>query len=195
METRYLSCAETAALLRQALKESFPGVKFKVQSKTYAGGASINVKWKDGPTVGMVKAITGSFEGAYFDGMIDYKGSRYHKLDGQPVHFGANFIFEERSLSKDYAEGIAAYFKNKWGRDDWLAVSGCDTWGYRVHPTATAPWIGDELEAYDADVCGLVPQKSATLSRVEFAGDDGYGMGTVGPDPEHPDGSKGYPSY
>lgn len=40
MEKTYQSCAETAKLLRQALKESFPGVKFSVRSSTYAGGAS-----------------------------------------------------------------------------------------------------------------------------------------------------------
>lgn len=41
MESRkYLSCAETAKLLRQALKESFPGVKFSVRSSVYSGGAN-----------------------------------------------------------------------------------------------------------------------------------------------------------
>lgn len=95
-ERKYLSCAETAKLVRQALKESFPGVKFSVRSDSYSGGASIDVRWEDGPTGKQVDEILGAFEGAYFDGMIDYKGSRYHKLDGQPVHFGANFIHGSR---------------------------------------------------------------------------------------------------
>ena len=49
--TIYLRCAETAKLLlRAALKEAFPEVAFSVRSRTYAGGASIDVTWRDGPT-------------------------------------------------------------------------------------------------------------------------------------------------
>ena len=44
-----LSCAEVAKLLRAALKETFPGVTFSIRSRTYAGGASIDVTWRDGP--------------------------------------------------------------------------------------------------------------------------------------------------
>jgi Large polyvalent protein associated domain 29 len=71
-----LSCAETAKLVRKALKTAFPGVKFSVRSSTYSGGASIRVGWTDGPTSKEVEAITGKFSGAGFDGMIDLK---YHK--------------------------------------------------------------------------------------------------------------------
>ena len=45
METKYLSCAETAKLVRTALKKNFPGVKFSVRSSVYSGGASIDVSW------------------------------------------------------------------------------------------------------------------------------------------------------
>ena len=41
--TKYFTCAETAKLIRQSLKEAFPGVKFSVRSSTYSGGASIDV--------------------------------------------------------------------------------------------------------------------------------------------------------
>ena len=47
--TIYLRCAEVAKLLRAALKETFPGVTFSIRSRTYAGGASIDVTWRDGP--------------------------------------------------------------------------------------------------------------------------------------------------
>jgi hypothetical protein len=49
--TQYLSCAETAKLVRAALKESFPGVKFSVKSSTYAGGASIMLPTLTAPTL------------------------------------------------------------------------------------------------------------------------------------------------
>lgn len=97
--TQYISSADTAKLVRQALKESFPGIKFSVRSNSYAGGASIRVMWIDGPNAAQVEAVVGVFQGAYFDGMQDLKGSRYAMIDGQQVHFGADYLFCERSYS------------------------------------------------------------------------------------------------
>lgn len=99
MARKYLTCAETAKLCRQSLKEAFPSIKFSVRSSTYSGGASIRIYWTDGPTSDQVKSVIAPFEGGYFDGLIDYKGSVYAMLDGEQVHFGADFIFEERSNS------------------------------------------------------------------------------------------------
>ena len=73
MVTEYLSCAETAKLVRVALKKEFPGVKFSVKSSTYSGGASISIGWLLGPTTKEVDAVAGGFEGASFDGMNDLK--------------------------------------------------------------------------------------------------------------------------
>jgi hypothetical protein len=75
MKSTYLSCAETAKLVRAALKKGFPGVKFSVRSDTYSMGASIRVNWTDGPCTAAVRAITGQFSGSGFDGMIDMKHS------------------------------------------------------------------------------------------------------------------------
>jgi hypothetical protein len=82
--TRYLSCAETAKLIRAQLKAKFPGIKFSVKSSVYAGGASIDVAWVDGPTGKMVDAIVKPFEGRGFDGMIDlaYSKTAYLMPDG-----------------------------------------------------------------------------------------------------------------
>lgn len=74
-ETKYLSCAETAKLIRTALKSAFPGIKFSVKSKTYSMGASISIHWTDGPCGIAVDAIAGQFSGASFDGSIDLKTS------------------------------------------------------------------------------------------------------------------------
>lgn len=78
--TRYLSCAETAKLVRQALKKAFPGVKFSVRSNTYAGGASIYVTWTDGPSEADVRPVTDDYHGKGFDGGIDMAYSRTHYL-------------------------------------------------------------------------------------------------------------------
>jgi len=41
----YSSAADTAKLVRAALKRSLPATRFSVRSKTYSAGASIDVSW------------------------------------------------------------------------------------------------------------------------------------------------------
>lgn len=77
---RYLSCAETAKLLRAALKRAFPGIKFGVRSSTYSMGASIYVSYTDGPSDERVKDLCNTFCGKNFDGMIDMAVSNTHWL-------------------------------------------------------------------------------------------------------------------
>lgn len=173
----YLSCAETAKLIRAALKESFPGVKFSVRSSVYSGGASININYVDGPTYEQVKAVAGMFEGSYFDGMTDYKGSNYGALDGKEVRFGADFVFVNRSFS---VAVLAAAVEN-----------ACKYYGYAV-PAIEDSYFGariaDRMD-YDnerrimakvAEVSLVATNESKTLARVGFLGDDGYGYGAVG---------------
>ena len=87
METKYLSCAETAKFVRTALKKSFPGVKFSVRSSVYSGGASIDVSWVLGPTTKEVDAVAGQYESADFDGSIDMETRYDHWLlpDGSAI--------------------------------------------------------------------------------------------------------------
>lgn len=147
-QRRSLSCAETAKLIRKALKGKFPGQKFYVRSKTYSGGASITIKWIDGPTKDEVNPVVQLFSGADFDGMIDLKvyndswllpdgsvevasssgtegsGGFIPKIenpkphpDAELVYFGANYIFTERSFSKEFLEKVAEEFSSKTGWD------------------------------------------------------------------------------
>ena len=100
----YLSCAETAKIVRGALKSAFPGVTFFVRSHTYSGGASVNVRWVDGPNREAVESVVKYYEGASFDGMRDLK--EYHDTvlvgPGGPrvVRFGADFVFCDRDVSR-----------------------------------------------------------------------------------------------
>lgn len=119
---RYLSCAETAKLVRKALKEAFPEIKFSVRSDTYSGGASIRVRWTGGPITSQVEAIAKVFEGADFDGMTDYKSHNSHALDGEPVSFGADFIFCNRD-SDNVAEDKAAEIFAKTPVDSWPSLA------------------------------------------------------------------------
>jgi len=101
MATKYINVADTAKLVRAALREAFPGTKFSVRSKSYSGGASINVDWIDGPNASQVDAITFPFRGASFDPMQDLKTSTSAVLDGEAVHFAADFIFCCRNYSDE----------------------------------------------------------------------------------------------
>jgi hypothetical protein len=113
-QRRYVSVADTAKLLRAALKAQWPLVKFSVKSKSYSGGASIDIGWTDGPLGRDVDEVAHLYRGATFDGMTDMKSHHDTLLagpDGLPelVHFGADFIFCERRLSDDYSGILAAW--------------------------------------------------------------------------------------
>jgi len=127
-KTRYLTVTETAKLVRQALAKHFPDTKFSVRSKSYSGGASIDIFWTDGERTKPVDAIVKGFEGRSFDGMNDlascqdswllpdgtadlayrpdsYGGSIPGYVSDAPhpqaemVHFGANYVFCNRHVS------------------------------------------------------------------------------------------------
>jgi len=184
--SNYVSCADTAKLIRKALKESFPGVKFSVRSKTYSGGASINIGYEDGPTNDMVKSVISPFEGAYFDGMIDYKGSCYASLDGEVVSFGADSIFVERSASdslvNEAIDAVVADMPNNFKNDGVSFRPKLEAYrkgllynmqvcGGLYFENSVQAMIGNKVsEIY----YGGQAAKSETLDRVKFLGSDGY---------------------
>lgn len=138
MTKRYLTCAETAKLVRAALKSAHPGIKFSVRSDSYAGGASMRVRWTDGPTVDVVEQTARLYEGASFDGMIDLKS--YHDSllaapDGslEAVHFGADFIFTDRDVSDAFVTSLLPRVQQS-GRDDHAGQ--CDNCGNWMQPGA-----------------------------------------------------------
>lgn len=63
--------------VRAALAKAFPGQKFSVKSKSYAGGASIDVNYEGGPRKADVEAVVAPYCGGDFDGMIDMKYCKY----------------------------------------------------------------------------------------------------------------------
>ena len=127
---RYISVVETARMLRAALKEAFPGVKFSVRSSSYSMGASINISYTDGPSAEQVKAITGNFEGSYFDGMTDYKGLNYSSINGEEVRFGADFIFVNRIFTAPVLTSVVVEVCNLYGFDNEVTIdSGSANYG------------------------------------------------------------------
>ena len=80
MEKEYISCADTAKLIRVALKKAFPGIKFSVVSDVYSGGASIDIGWVLGPTTSEVDKVGKQYSSADFDGSIDMEVYSSHWL-------------------------------------------------------------------------------------------------------------------
>ena len=130
--SKYFSCAETAKLVRQSLKEAFPGVKVSVRSSTYSGGASIDVSWTDGPNAVQVESITKGYKAAYFDGSIDYQGSIHHMMDGEPVRFGADYITSTRHYSDIAVErAIASVSRRYAGNFSKAGITGLTVQQFR----------------------------------------------------------------
>ena len=155
--TDYLSCADTAKIIRAALKKNWPHVKFSVRSKTYSMGASIDVSWTDGPAVPLVDKVVRPYAGATFDGMQDLK--EYHSAvlhadgtasepDGAPlphgariVHFGADFVFTQRRLSPELAARAVASAKRKFAGTDDLRVEVSGGGAYFAGRSFDDRWI------------------------------------------------------
>ena len=188
---KYINVVDTAKLIRAALKESFPAVKFSVTSKSYAGGASINIGYFDGPTSEQVEKVVGVFEGSYFDGMQDYKGQNYANLDGEEVKFGADFVFVNRKISGPVMTGIVADTMNFYQLDNEVTIYVSD-----YSQAASISKVADNdnslqrgFNAYGitkliyqkvGETSFCETQQSKTLTRVFSMGDDGYGYGCVG---------------
>lgn len=188
---KYLTCAETAKLVRAALKEAFPGVKFSVRSSVYAGGASINIEYTDGPSASQVEGIAQAFQGAYFDGMTDYKGCNYNTLDGEQVRFGADFIFVKRNFTAPTLTGIVVQVCNYYGFDNEILIDAGGQY-FGAYVKEVGPNADSEARGFTKyDIERLIREaaskysmddaaESKTLARVAFLGDDGYGYNSVG---------------
>jgi hypothetical protein len=121
-KTRFTT-TETARLIRKALKQAFPGVKFSVRSSSYAGGSSISVRWMDGPTVDDVNGTVNRYQGADFDGMTDMKTYRDSTLvaneDGsiEEVSYSVDFVSCSRSHSAERTAAAEQEIREFLGRD------------------------------------------------------------------------------
>lgn len=168
----HLSCAETAKLVRKALKLAFPGQKFSVRSESYSMGASIHVTWTDGPTTQQVDRVIGVYAGADFDGMIDLKTHNDHWLepDGSStlayaqgttgsfveqicdpptsqsrlVSFGADFVQCQRSLSPEIEAKIQAEIAEFIGEP--FPVEGQHSKRLPIHPFKMEAGEGDNYK-------------------------------------------------
>lgn len=186
MAKKYLTCAETAKLVRGALKEAFPGQKFSVKSSTYSGGASISVGWIDGPNDAQVSAVVNVFKGSYFDGSIDYKGSVYHMIDGVQVSMGADFIFTNREHSDAAVLAAIGRVSRRYaGNFKQAGIEAPSVEDFRKGRLWNVPFLSGGMSDQgnlQAEISGALYRHtfrarvgaSKTAGRVMVIGDDGY---------------------
>lgn len=193
---KYFSTRDTAKIIRKALKESFPDVKFSVRSSVYSGGSSIDVSWTDGPCMALVESITDLFNGSYFDGMTDYKGSKTHIFNGERIHWGPDFVFCRREVSDRIIEkainSVYARYKNNFDIDG-IEKPSVEKYRkgdyYRTNffsndngVSPTSPWTLQNLIGNNANKRSsfVVPEQSDIVDSIYFVGDDGYGYNARG---------------
>jgi len=91
METIYYSATETNKLLRKALKDNFPDIKFSVRK---SDSSCTRISFSASHATGeQVNKIAQNFRGADFDGMTDCENSVYHTINGQKIQYGTRYIF------------------------------------------------------------------------------------------------------
>jgi conjugative element/phage-associated large polyvalent protein len=170
MTRKYIDTKDTAKLIRLALAESFPGVKFSVRIDRYSMGSSIDISWTDGPTTKAVDAVVHTFKGDYYDCQSDYHGSAYHTLDGEPVHFAGSI-----STSRNHSAAAEAAIKGAWDKlEKWerqRLMERLDVW--------LPAWSRESDDAFCGvlrawDFYGKPASPSATCTRVQPNGDDGH---------------------
>ena len=131
-EGDFLSAADSAAAIRSELRVAFRGVKFFVRSRRYAGGASVDVRWTDGPTAAAVDAVVDRWRGADVDAGDDSVRHRggFIAADGRLVRSGADFVSVERHASAHVLHGVvrAMMYAELFPRCDRPAVR-CGTSG------------------------------------------------------------------
>jgi Large polyvalent protein associated domain 29 len=104
---RFIDVADCAKLVRKALKAAHPGVKFSVRSRRYAGGASVDVEWTDGPSTQEVEQTTSHYQGTHYDAGQDLTLSQTSTIatdhGEEVVRYGAHYMTYRRELSPEFA--------------------------------------------------------------------------------------------
>lgn len=130
--TKYLTCTETAKMVRKILKEAYPMIKFSVRSSTYSMGASIHIEYWGGPTEKEIEDLVGILQGASFDGMTDCKSYHACYIDGELVRSGADFIFINRKFTAAMLKPIADEVCARWQIES-AEIINCASGAYASH--------------------------------------------------------------
>ncbi|MBO0790931.1 MAG: hypothetical protein J2P36_08285 [Ktedonobacteraceae bacterium] len=151
MEARYIPITETAKIIRQVLKEAFPGGNFSVRKDHH----TVRIAYTDGPSIPQVEEKVRFFESATFEqnGADTIRGaSAVKKWKGEMVVFGSDYIAIERNYSMEMYQKVARAY--------------CERYGYQF-PLITeseytgSPTIKDDYRVNDRDYISQAIEKVA----------------------------------
>ena len=108
-----------AKLIRQRLAEKFPGVDFRVKTKRYSMGESVDVYWTDGPALDKVEPLLTPFEDLNMD-----------PSTGEILCGGNSHVFAQRTIRSETQKKIDDGVRAKYGQDlkDWDQVFQAQRW-------------------------------------------------------------------
>lgn len=181
-QARTIDAAEAAKMIRAELKRVFKrsGRFFSVRTDKYAGGASIDIRWIDGPTSDEVNKLVRGFSGKRFEGMTDcsyYADSWYCAKHGaqvaltegcdvasnngvhasrccaeaELVHFSSNYVFTRRKLSPEFSAELAAQVR----KDSGMPVEGSnedEVPGNSIHAYGSWTRVWDAIHRLSQDI-------------------------------------------
>lgn len=138
--------ALAAANIRRQLKREFPGVAFRVTSKS-RGTSSVDVHWTDGPTEKQVgEAVTYRYQEGHFDGMDDMY--HYDRDAFWPDIFGgARYVTCNRAYT---VCGLRRAWKAAGFDRDPLILTESGEWDVWAHDESDRFWIRQTWK--DADL-------------------------------------------
>lgn len=108
------TAAQAARLIRKELKVGFPGIKFYITSKNFAGGNAVYIRYTDGVPVAKVEKIVNDYEYGTFDGMRDIYEITNSRSDIPQV----KYVIVQRDISKDVMEAKKAEIAKMYGIED-----------------------------------------------------------------------------
>lgn len=125
----WLPAKDVAKIARKVLKKTFPDVKFSVRTHTYAGGASIDVSWWDGPRAQDVERHVKHLQSVSHMDITDLVHHKNSVHEGKDFHSGANYIFCKRLHSKAFLERITKQVIHRDGLDVGMPEIRESEWG------------------------------------------------------------------
>jgi len=116
MKKQLSRVAQCAQAIRVELKTKFPDITFRITSKNYSGGDSVDVEWTLGATTKEVAAITNKYQYGSFNGMIDMY-ELTNRIEGLPQ---TKHLFCHRLIDEEARQQMLTNWSyqepEKWNR-------------------------------------------------------------------------------
>ena len=108
--TRSIPAKEAAKMLREGLKNEFPGVKFSVTMGRGTAAAWLEIHYTDGPPETAVRQFAFRYQGAQFNGMTD----GYDRVENRLIAFEGQDVPEEVHFQVDGINESRAHSPAAW---------------------------------------------------------------------------------